>query len=318
MMNGVGVELRHLEHFLAVAEERHFGRAADRLHIVQSGLSASVRALERELGVALFARTTRQVRLTPEGEALLEPARRTLSAAEQAREAVTTVRDVLGGRLTVGILQLLAVGLPELVERFRAEYPRVDLRLHQAPSETMAEQVTAGELDVAFLCHAPTEGDLLTHPISDRPLLLVVPAGHRLAGQQTARVSSFVSEPFVDYPRTWGARTQTDAFLAARGLRRTIVCEVGDTLTLLEMVAHGMGVALVPDSQVASTTPGIRVLRVRPPGPSSPLALALPRWGGSAAARAFSRIALDHVRAHRTVDHEEKPTPKPVRAALSP
>ncbi|PLW73181.1 LysR family transcriptional regulator, partial [Streptomyces sp. DJ] len=101
------MELRHLEHFVAVSEEQHFTRAAERLHIAQSGLSASVRSLERELGADLFTRTTRQVRLTEAGRALLVEARRTLASAAAAREAVAAVRGLLRGTLAVGTEQCM-------------------------------------------------------------------------------------------------------------------------------------------------------------------------------------------------------------------
>src|SRR5258706_2856591 len=114
------MELRQLEYFLAVGEERHFTRAAQRVHIVQSGLSASVHALERELGAPLFIRTTRHVELTEEGRALVGEARAVLAAADRARDAVAGVRGLLRGRLSVGTIQALpVVDLPELLGRFR-------------------------------------------------------------------------------------------------------------------------------------------------------------------------------------------------------
>src|SRR5690349_8323190 len=124
------MELRQLEHFVAVAEEGHFTRAARRVHIVQSGLSASVRALERELGAQLLTRTTRRVALTEAGRALLEEARRTLAAAAAAREAVAAVQGVLRGRIAVGTLQAsVAVDLPAALGRFHAAHPGVEIGL---------------------------------------------------------------------------------------------------------------------------------------------------------------------------------------------
>jgi hypothetical protein len=128
------VELRQLEHFVVTAEERHFTRAARRLHIVQSGLSASIRALERELGAPLFVRSTRRVELTEAGRALLGEARRTLAAAQAARDAVADVQGLLRGRLAVGTMQILppAVDLLGTLGRFHAQHPDVELRLRQS------------------------------------------------------------------------------------------------------------------------------------------------------------------------------------------
>ena len=127
------MELRQLEHFVAAAEEGHFSRAADRANIVQSGLSASIRALERELGTRLFDRTTRRVELTESGRALLTEARRVLGAAAAAREAVAGVEGLQRGTLSLGIMQSLgAVQLPALLARFHSSHPGVDIRLRQA------------------------------------------------------------------------------------------------------------------------------------------------------------------------------------------
>ncbi|MEV1204335.1 LysR family transcriptional regulator, partial [Microbispora rosea] len=124
------MELRQLRYFVAVAEESHFTRAADRLRIAQSGLSASIRALERELGADLFRRNTRQVRLTPEGRALLVEARRALAASDAARDAVAAVQGLLRGSLSIGSLQCLhAVNLPAVLAGFVESHPGLDIRL---------------------------------------------------------------------------------------------------------------------------------------------------------------------------------------------
>src|SRR5947209_4456527 len=123
------MELRQLAHFLAVAEERHFTRAAARVHLTQSSLSSSVRALERELGGTLFNRSTRQVELTEAGRALLPAARRTLAAAEDARDAVAAIRGLVRGHLAIGAIQSISqVDLPGLIARFRRRHPAVTLR----------------------------------------------------------------------------------------------------------------------------------------------------------------------------------------------
>ncbi|MER6926274.1 LysR family transcriptional regulator, partial [Streptomyces spiralis] len=142
------MELRHLQHFVAVAEDQHFTRAAERLMVSQSGLSASIRALERELRAPLFVRTTRRVTLTEAGRALLGEAERILAQVRAAHEAVAAVQGVLRGTLTLGTEQCIAgVDVAGLLAAFRRRHPEVEIRLRQAGSGALAEGVAAGRLD---------------------------------------------------------------------------------------------------------------------------------------------------------------------------
>ncbi|MFF5231621.1 LysR family transcriptional regulator [Dactylosporangium sp. NPDC000521] len=181
------MELRHLVYFVTVAEERNFSRAAQRLRVVQSGVSAAIRALERELGTALFERTSQRVALTDAGTALLPAARATIDAAQAARDAVDEVRGGLRGALRIGTLISVGfVDLPGLLGQFRAEHPGVDLRLRAAPSGSagLARSLLDGELDVAFVSLAgrPPAGLSVRVLVAD-PIVAVLPAGHRLAGR---------------------------------------------------------------------------------------------------------------------------------------
>src|SRR6185437_3215166 len=145
------MEIRQLQHFVSVAEEQHFTRAAARLMVSQSGLSASIRALERELQAPLFVRTTRTVTLTEAGRALLVEAERILAQERAAREAVAAVQGVLRGTLTLGAEQCIAgVHVARLLAAFRRRHPQVEIRLRQWGSAELAEQVAAGRLDMAF------------------------------------------------------------------------------------------------------------------------------------------------------------------------
>ncbi|HEY2771299.1 MAG TPA: LysR family transcriptional regulator, partial [Solirubrobacteraceae bacterium] len=146
------MELRQLTHFVAVAEERHFTRAAARVHLTQSSLSSSVRALERELGSDLFVRSTRQVELTEAGRALLPAARRTIAAAENGRDAVAAVRGVVRGHLAIGAIQSLSrVDLPGLIGRFHRRHPAVTLRIHHVGAPELVRQTADGEIDLAIV-----------------------------------------------------------------------------------------------------------------------------------------------------------------------
>ncbi|CAO5258722.1 LysR family transcriptional regulator [Frankia sp. AgKG'84/4] len=287
------MELRQLEHFLAAAEELHFTRAAQRVNIVQSGLSSSIGALERELGAKLFVRSTRAVRLTQEGEVLLAEARRILAAADTARAAVAGIAAGLRGRLTVGIMQCFRRGLTEALAAFHAGYPAVELRLVQAPSADLLDRVAAGTLDLAFACVAgEMPAGLTITPLDDAPLVFACSAGHRLAGRSAVALRETVNEDFVDYPPGWGTRTVLDAAFTEAGLRRRLACEVGDTGTLLELVAHGLGVAMLPPSLDTRGHDRLRLIALAAPAPTFPTAIVTAAGATPAAARILRDTVL--------------------------
>ncbi|MEU6408185.1 LysR family transcriptional regulator [Microbispora sp. NPDC046933] len=243
------MELRQLEHFVAVAEERHFTRAAERLMISQSALSASVRALERELAVRLFARNTRSVELTAPGRVLLTEARRALGSVRAAKEAVEAVQGLLRGTLSVGTEQCVAgVDVPALLARFRSAHPGVEIRLRQADSATLIGEVAACRLDLAFVA-LPDEApaDLRMLPLTREPMVLLCHPDHRLAEAREVRWAELGGEHFIDFHPGWGARGLTDRAFAAAGAARQVSLEVNDVHTLIDLVGHGLGVAVVPE-----------------------------------------------------------------------
>jgi DNA-binding transcriptional LysR family regulator len=291
------MDLRQLTHFVAVAEERHFTRAAQRLHIVQSGLSASIRGLERELGTRLFTRSTRQVSLTEAGQVLLTEARRVLAAVEAARDAVAAVQGLLRGRLRIGIMQSMR-GLPlaPALADLHAAHPGVELELRQAASVELAARVRDAALDLAFVAlpRAP-EGVALTRLVEVR-MALACPAGHRLADRAGAvALADLAGEDFVDTPAGWGARILVDAAFVAAGLARRIPFEVGDVGTLLDLVAQGLGVAIVPAH--LPEPDGVRYLPLAGAAPTLTISAALPsREGGAAPARVLLELLTARLR----------------------
>ncbi|GAA3715688.1 LysR family transcriptional regulator [Streptomyces tremellae] len=242
------MELRHLEYFVAVAEERHFTRAAQRLMVSQSGLSASVRALERELGAPLFVRSTRRVELTDAGRALFVEASRALASVRSAKEAVAAVQGLLRGTLAVGTEQCIAgVDVASLLARFRAEHPGVEIRLRQAGSAALAADVAEGRLDLAFLalsCSVPDGIRLL--PLARERMVLLCRPDHPLAVREQITWAELADETFVDFHTDWGARSRTDYAFASAGRERRVALEVNDVHSLIELVGHGLGVAVVP------------------------------------------------------------------------
>jgi DNA-binding transcriptional LysR family regulator len=244
------VELRQLEHFLAVAEECHFTRAAHRLRIAQSGLSASIRALEVELGAPLFLRTTRQVELTQAGRALLPEARRALSSVESARDAVAAVQGLLRGTLSVGSLQCLhVVHLPAVLARFHELHPGVEIRMRQSGNAELVEEVRAGRLDLAFVTRQHRMADdLRVSTLSSEPLVLACAPDSPFATMDSVELAELAGQSFVDFNADWGTRDEVDRALAAAGVERHVAVEVNDVHSLLDFVGFGLGVALVPQS----------------------------------------------------------------------
>lgn len=241
------MELRQLEYFVAVAEERHFTRAAQRMMVSQSGLSAAVRALERELAAPLFVRTTRSVELTGAGRALLVEATRTLAGARAAKEAVAAVQGLLRGSLAVGVEQCVTVDVGALLARFRARHPDVEVRLRQAGSALLVDDIAGGRLDLAFvtLPGPPPEGVRLL-PFHQEPMVVLCHPDHRLAGAKKVAWDELPDETFVDFHPDWGARRLTDRIFASGGTRRRVALEVYDVHTLIDLVRHRLGIAVVP------------------------------------------------------------------------
>jgi DNA-binding transcriptional LysR family regulator len=242
------MELRQLRHFLALVEERSITRAAKRELIVQSGLSNSLQTLERELGTPLYVRGTRPVRLTAAGEALVGPARRTLTSAAQAEQAVHHTRDVLIGTLRIGV-SLSAqhlVPFASYLGEFARDHPGIDLRLQYAPALTMISMVETGDLDCVIGPALSQVAGLRMTRLAREPLQLVCRADHRLAEQGEVTMRQLADERFVEVPAGWTARLMSDAAFAGEGVPRRVVCEVGDWELFLELVSAGVGIGFAP------------------------------------------------------------------------
>lgn len=244
------MELRQLEHFLAVAEERNFTRAARRLHIVQSGLSASIRALEDDVGAPLFSRTTRQVELTVAGGAFLKEVPRVLAAAREARRVVAEVQGLQRGHLTIGAIQGLApfVDLPSLLGRFRSAHPDIEVQLSFGSTAALLAGVLANEIDIAFTQFLETPPpEIETRMLACDPLVLACAPSHRLAGHQDLNLGDIEGEFFIDLSADHGTRQLVDQSFVQAGIARRTGFEVNDLPMQLDLVAQGLGVALVPE-----------------------------------------------------------------------
>ena len=264
------MELRQLRVFVAIAEEGTFTAASDRLTLVQSAVSATIRALERELGVALFDRTTRRVELTDAGRALLPEARGTLEAARLAVDAIDQVKGGVRGTVSIGIMQATAshaVSIPRLVAGFRAEHPLVTVTVrHVGGSENIAAHVRDGELDLGILSLPGDYAGLEFTDLGQEPMLLACADRHRLARRDSVSIQELESEPFVDGPPGWGIRMVTDEAFAAAGIRRSLTFELNDSQSIVQFVGEGLGVAFLPPS-MAHAAASVRLVPLKEPVP---------------------------------------------------
>ena len=284
------MELRHLEYFVAVAEELSFTRASRRLHVVQSGVSSAIQGLERELGAALFDRDRHRVTLTEAGRALLPEARATLAAAQAAADAVAEATAGLRGTLSIGtMISTGPVGLPVVLGRFHEQHPGVLVKLRVMPggSADLAREVISGGLDLALLS-LPGEAPagLAVRPLAHEPLALICAAKHPLAGEKSVPLEALAEEAFIDFPVGWGTRAIIDRAFAAAGIDRQVSFEVADYATAAGLVGNGLGVAFVPTSTAASLD-GVARVRVDAALDWRILVATAATRRASAAARAF-------------------------------
>ena len=273
------MHLQQLRLFIAVAEERHFGRAAKRLHVAQPALSQAIKRFERELGVPLFQRTTRRVSVTDAGLVLLERARRILQLVEEAEDATRRAHRGERGTLRVGFTTVAPHRmLPRLAEAHRRSHPEVRIYPENIPSFHQLERLIEGLLDAGLLWfplrHGPLDlSNIAYTPLVRQKLVAVVPIGHRLADRRRVSLSDLDVEPFVSYiiPVPGGSVVREALSEACHGAGFTprIVQEAPDANSLLWMVSAGVGVTLMPECIEDTLVPG--VVRVALSDPLAPM-----------------------------------------------
>ena len=253
-----------MRYVVAVAETTSFTRAAERCLVVQSALSHQVARLERELGAKLFERTSRRVRLTPAGAAFLPAARECLAAAQRAAAEVAAAVGEVRGPLTVGLIPTVAaVDIPNALREFRRRYPAVRISLRVGASEELMDQVRQGAVEVAFLGLPTTtipEGVHARQLARDR-LVAVVAPDHPLAAESSVDLRRLVTEVFVDLPARTAGRIQSDQAFEAAGLTRDVAFEVTTAYLVSRLVAHGLGVAMLPSAYAPQLT-GVTTIEV--------------------------------------------------------
>ncbi|WP_027480904.1 LysR family transcriptional regulator [Deinococcus pimensis] len=241
------MDLRQLRYFVALAEEGHFGRAAERVFVVQQALSGSIRNLEDELGVRLFERTTRRVQLTPAGSEFLTGARQVLALVEQTADRARRAARGEVGRLAVGFVSGLAFGgLPEVVRTFRERFPHVAVELLELTAAEQEQALRERRIDVGFVLLPVRDPSLAREAMWREPLIVALPAGHPLAARERLRLAELANEDFVFFPRHVRAAyfDQVMSLATASGFQPRIVQEAIEVPTLLSLVAAGIGVFL--------------------------------------------------------------------------
>lgn len=288
-----------MRYFRAIAATGSFSAAAASEFVVQSALSQQIRKLEDELGMRLFERTTRSVRLTRQGKQLLAIAERALDEVALLTAEADALRGVVRGKVAVGVMECppLSLDMAVLLRGFHAEHPGVEVALRSGGSDRMVEDVRSGELDLAILGlpPKPLPPRLEAQPLLVEDLVGLVHVDHPLSGRVDA--ARLVEEPFVDFPPGYGLREQVDRCFAERGIVRQVVFEVVRVEEMVRFAALGLGIAVLPRSiasSVADRTDPPRILEVvgaklrrtvavvhRKDGPESP------------AARVFFEIAAE-------------------------
>lgn len=258
------MELRTLRSFVVLAEEQHFHRAAERLHIAQPALSQQIKRLEQELHAQLFVRTTRSVELTDAGRVLLTEARRVLAAADRVASAVQHAASGELGTVRIGFVASAALGLvPRILLAVQERWPKLELQLVEATTEEQLSALRDGEMDLGIARELqPRLPDLRVRHLMEERLVVAMHETHPLAGRDRVALADLSEERFIVLPRTRVSRLhdKTMELCAAAGFRPLIAHEAVQFPTILGLAAANTGIAIVPDVMRALRLPGLRYL----------------------------------------------------------
>ncbi len=247
----MGMDLQRLSYFLAVARAEHVTRAAETLGITQPALSRAIARLEAEVGVPLFERSGRSLRLNRHGRTLQASAERAFAELERGRREIAEQLDANHGTIALGFLHTLGIGLiPELIGAFRRDAPHVKYDLVQNAADTIYRQLADGEVDLCFGSRPPADATgLVWRELYREDLELAVPPDHRLARRRSVRLAEVADDAFVALRPAYSIRQLGDAFCAQAGFTPRIAFEGEEVATVRGFVAAGLGVALLPVSQ---------------------------------------------------------------------
>jgi len=283
-----------MRYVIAIAEEQSFTRAAERCFVVQSSLSHQIKALEHELGVKLFARTSRRVELTAAGEAFLAGARASLDAAERAVSDAAAATGHIRGSLTIGVIPTVtAIDIPAALHEFRQLYPAVRVRLREGRSDEFIADIADGTMDVAVLGlpDASVVHEVAISVLARERLVAVLSAQHRMAARRRLRLYDIGGEIFVDFPEGTPGRIPSDLAFAAAGIQREVMFEAMNVKVMLDLVRKGLAVTLLSPA-VIPEDPAIVPIPVSK-GPTRTEYLAWSKFNPSPATRAFLQLIDD-------------------------
>jgi DNA-binding transcriptional LysR family regulator len=305
------MELRHLRYFVAVAEELHFTRAAERLGIKQPPLSVQIRQLERELGTSLFHRLTRGVELTETGALLLDEARRILGQVERIKAGVQSRARGETGCIHLGFagatcFQPLVSGI---IRAHCERYPRVLVSPEERNTPLLVAGLRSGEIDVAFIRPPLHDGEgLEVEPLVEEPMVILLPESHPRAGDRSMPLAALAAETLILFPRAVGPGLH-DAIIAScqrAGFSCKLSQDSPQILTTVLMVAAGLGVSIVPQSIAQIHLAGVAYIRIEGEAPRAPISLAYRRDDRSTTVRNFVASARRHGRtAHQSAEPSE-------------
>lgn len=248
----MNIELRHLRYFIAVAEELHFGRAAQRLALSQPPLSQQIQQLEQQIGARLLARTNRSVRLTPAGAQFLVSARQILQNVAVAADKAARLHRGEEGTLRIGFTSSAPFisAVSDALFSFRQRYPDVHLQMQEINTRQQLAPLHEGRLDLGVMRNTPLPDTLEHRLLLREPLCAVVHRAHRLAGCGTISLRELAAEPFVFFDPQVGTAlySETLTLLERYAVRPNIAQEVGEAMTILGLVATGLGVSILPAS----------------------------------------------------------------------
>jgi len=254
------MELRDMRYFLALAEERNFGRAAERLHMAQPPLTRQIRALEERLGAPLFIRTPKGVELTQAGETLLEEVPNLLALAQRAKERTRLAGQGLIGRLDVGLFGsgVLDV-IPRILARFHRARPEVKIVLHNLTKTEQLEALRERRIAVGFNRLVPPQDDLVVEQVLREAMMVGLPARHPLAAQERIRIADLSDLPLIVYPNIpmRGLAEEVSAAFRQEGALLRVEQAVEDVLTCVALVASGFGLCITTASTASLQLPGV-------------------------------------------------------------
>jgi DNA-binding transcriptional LysR family regulator len=294
------MELHQLEYLVAVVEEANFTRAAERLHVAQPGVSAQIRRLERELGHTLLDRSTRTVRPTEAGAAVLSHARAALRAVANVRIALGELAGLLRGHVSVGTVAAGGpIDLPGQLADFHRDHPGVEITLSEDSSQHLIESLLIGRLDLALIGLADTAPEgLAIEVVTDQRLAAIVSDNHSLARRRTVKLADLAGQPLITLPAGSGIRTALNDGFAAAGLQPRIAFEASDPAVLTRLASQGLGIAILPAAENVAPPPDrIREITITNPLMRARLALA---WKADPPAGPATTAFINHITQGRT------------------